>query len=165
VEVASISAGLQTSKQDVLVSGTNIKTINGQSILGSGNINISGGGGGGSVPSTFGVIIDGGSSVPTTGSLGYWTAPGNGTINGWDIFSDVSGSAVVDVRKSTYAGFPTTSSIAGSEKPTLSSQQKNQDYSLSTWTSSMVAGDVFEFVLESASTVKRINVIVKYTKE
>ena len=33
-------------KQDALVSGTNIKTINNQSILGSGNISISGGGGG-----------------------------------------------------------------------------------------------------------------------
>ena len=34
----------QTSKQDKLVSGTNIKTINGQSILGSGNITIEGNG-------------------------------------------------------------------------------------------------------------------------
>ena len=33
------------TKQDTLVSGTNIKTINNESILGSGNINISGGGG------------------------------------------------------------------------------------------------------------------------
>ena len=32
------------TKQDTLVSGTNIKTINNESILGSGNINISGGG-------------------------------------------------------------------------------------------------------------------------
>jgi hypothetical protein len=36
------------SKQDTLVSGTNIKTINGTSLLGSGNIVIAGGGGGGS---------------------------------------------------------------------------------------------------------------------
>lgn len=35
------------TKQDTLVSGTNIKTINGSSILGSGNIVIEGGGGGG----------------------------------------------------------------------------------------------------------------------
>lgn len=35
------------SKQDTLVSGQNIKTINNQSILGPGNITISGGGGGG----------------------------------------------------------------------------------------------------------------------
>ena len=36
------------SKQDTLVSGTNIKTINGNSILGEGNITIQGGEGGGS---------------------------------------------------------------------------------------------------------------------
>lgn len=34
-----------SDKQDVLVSGTNIKTINNQSLLGSGNIDIQGGGG------------------------------------------------------------------------------------------------------------------------
>ena len=34
-----------SSKQDTLVSGTNIKTINNESILGSGNISVSGGAG------------------------------------------------------------------------------------------------------------------------
>ena len=38
---------LQEDKQDTLVSGTSIKTINGNSLLGSGNITISGGSGGG----------------------------------------------------------------------------------------------------------------------
>lgn len=39
--------------QEALVSGTNIKTINGESILGEGNITVSGGsGGGGNVSST-----------------------------------------------------------------------------------------------------------------
>lgn len=37
---------VDTPKQDALVSGENIKTINGNSLLGSGNLNISGGGGG-----------------------------------------------------------------------------------------------------------------------
>ena len=36
---------LESGKQDNLVSGANIKTINGQSILGAGNITIQGGGG------------------------------------------------------------------------------------------------------------------------
>lgn len=36
-------SGLATSKQDTLVSGTNLKTINGNSLLGSGNIVVSGG--------------------------------------------------------------------------------------------------------------------------
>ena len=47
-EVDSIATSLQkniNSKQDTLVSGTNIKTINNESILGSGNIDIQGGGG------------------------------------------------------------------------------------------------------------------------
>lgn len=41
--------GVLATKQDALVSGSNIKTINNQSLLGSGNINISGGGGSGVV--------------------------------------------------------------------------------------------------------------------
>jgi hypothetical protein len=43
-----VSTATQTAlnaKQDTLISGTNIKTINGNSILGSGNLSISGGGG------------------------------------------------------------------------------------------------------------------------
>jgi hypothetical protein len=37
-------SGLAASKQDTLVSGTNIKTINGSSVLGSGDLTVSGGG-------------------------------------------------------------------------------------------------------------------------
>ncbi len=43
---------LQQNKQEKLVSGTNIKTINGNSLLGSGNIVIEGGGGGSYQPGT-----------------------------------------------------------------------------------------------------------------
>ena len=42
-----------TSRQATLVSGTNIKTINNESLLGSGNITISGGSGGGGMLVTF----------------------------------------------------------------------------------------------------------------
>jgi hypothetical protein len=38
------AASVASTKQDTLVSGTNIKTINGSSILGSGNITIDSGG-------------------------------------------------------------------------------------------------------------------------
>ena len=41
---ASALVELHSTKQDILVSGTNIKTINNQSLLGSGNIEIQGGG-------------------------------------------------------------------------------------------------------------------------
>ena len=42
---ASALVELHSTKQDILVSGTNIKTINNQSLLGSGNIEIQGGSG------------------------------------------------------------------------------------------------------------------------
>lgn len=42
----AVAAG-RSGKQDTLVSGTNIKTINGVSVLGEGNLTVTGGGGGG----------------------------------------------------------------------------------------------------------------------
>lgn len=44
-EVDNAITAATSTKQDTLVSGTNIKTINNQSILGDGNITIEGGGG------------------------------------------------------------------------------------------------------------------------
>ena len=57
--------------QEKLVSGTNLKTINGNSLLGSGNITISGGGGGG-------VIVS--SSAPAGDSSMLWVDTGNGGL-------------------------------------------------------------------------------------
>lgn len=54
-DLASIIASIERQigeKQDKLISGTNIKTVNGQSLLGSGNIVIEGGGGSGTVDLT-----------------------------------------------------------------------------------------------------------------
>jgi hypothetical protein len=69
-------SGITTaSKQDTLVSGTNIKTVNGNSLLGSGDLVISGGGGGtGTVTSVgSGTGLTGG-PITTTGTLSIDTA-------------------------------------------------------------------------------------------
>lgn len=55
-DTSALTQGL-AGKQDTLVSGTNIKTINGTSILGAGNMVISGGG----------------STVSLTDNGSYWT--------------------------------------------------------------------------------------------
>lgn len=52
-----------SGKQDTLVSGTNIKTVNGESLLGSGNIEIQGGGG---EENVIEAITMNGDSVPVT---------------------------------------------------------------------------------------------------
>lgn len=88
-----IDTGL-SSKQDTLVSGTNIKTINNESILGSGNINIQGGSGSSEWGNITGTLSDqtdlqtalnakaNTSSVPTkvsqlTNDSGYTTFSGS----------------------------------------------------------------------------------------
>lgn len=115
---------------------------------------------------TINYIIDGGGLVITTGVKGFVEIPYAMTITGWQVFADQSGSVVVDVWKSTYANFPPVvgGSIAGSEKPTLSSAQNNQNLSLSTWTTGLVAGDVLAFNVSSVSTVQRITVSIIGTK-
>jgi len=121
----------------------------------------------GATAGSFGLTIDGGGTAITTGVKGYITIPYNGTITGWDIFGDTTGSIVVDVWKDTYANFPPTvaDTIAGSEKPTLSSAVKNQDRNLTSWTTSVTAGDIVAFNVDSATSVTRVNLIIYITKQ
>lgn len=116
--------------------------------------------------SSFGVTLDGGGSAITTGVKGFISIPYNGAIQSWDIFADQSGSIVLDIWKDTFANAPPTvaDTIAGSEKPTLSSASKNQDTNLTTWTTSVSAGDVIGFNVDSASTVTRVTVVIKIKK-
>jgi hypothetical protein len=108
--------------------------------------------------------IDGGGSVPSTGFKGQLSIPASCTLTGWVITADQSGSAVVDVLRSTYAGFPTTSSIAGTDLPTLITAQKNEDLTLTGWGSTAInAGDQIQFHLNSVATVTRLNVTLNVT--
>ena len=69
-------------KQDNLVSGTNIKTINSQSLLGSGNIVISGGGG------TQNVFIQETEPTLATGEKALWIDITGGNLNFWIVTGD-----------------------------------------------------------------------------
>lgn len=115
---------------------------------------------------TITFIIDGGGSAITTGEKGHLEIPFACTITGWTILADQSGSIVVDVWKDTYALFPPTvgDTIAGTEKPTLATAQKNQDLDLTTWTTAIAAGDVLAFYVESITTVERVTISLKVVK-
>lgn len=112
---------------------------------------------GGGSQDSFGLVVDGGDSAITTGSKGTRYIPFNCTITGWSIQSDVSGDVVVDVKRSGV-------SLAGTEKPTLSSSSTNSDLALSTWTTSLLTGDIVEFIVDSASTVTRVTLTILITK-
>jgi hypothetical protein len=109
-------------------------------------------------------IIDGGGSAIASGSKGYVEIPIDCTVNGWTVLADQSGSIVIDVHKCDYAGFPSDSTIAGAELPTLISAQKNQNLSLATWTSSLGKGDILEFIVDSVDTVKRVTVSIRASR-
>jgi len=93
---------LEAGKQDLLVSGTNIKTINGSSILGSGNLVVSGGGG----------VPDGDKGdITVSGSGSVWTidngAVTNAKINDVDatkVTEDGTHRFVTDTEKTTWNG-------------------------------------------------------------
>lgn len=129
---------------------------------GSGEVKIAPGLGG---ANAIAFIISGGGAVITTGSKGFLVAEFACTINTWTIIGDQSGSCVLDIKRSTYAGFPTTASIiGGGNAPTLSSAQKNQA-APSGWTSiALNAGDILEFSVSSVTTLQRILLSLNVTR-
>lgn len=110
----------------------------------------------------FGITIDGGGSAITTGVKGYLVAGFSGVIVGWDIVANASGSIVIDVWKSAANTIPTVANtIAGTEKPTLSSAQINNDLTLTTWSTVLTKGEVIGFNVDSASTVTRVTLTIR----
>lgn len=115
---------------------------------------------------TVGITIDGGGSAITTGVKGYIEVPYACTINQVTLLADQSGSCVIDVWKDTYANYPPTvaDTITASAKPTITAATKSQDATLTGWTTSITAGDILGFNVDSASTITRVHLILKVTK-
>jgi hypothetical protein len=114
----------------------------------------------------FTVIWDGGGSVLETDKWVDIVASHAGTITGWTLIADQSGSAVVDIWKDTYANFPPTvaDTITASAKPTLSSAVKATSSTLTGWTTAVAAGDILRFNLDSAASVTKLTLVVVYTR-
>lgn len=105
-----------------------------------------------------GVTVDGMGGVITTGSKGYTVVPYNGTITNWYVVGDASGSIQFDIKRSG------TSIIGAGNKPILSSAQR-ANAAVSGWTSvTVTANDELEWVVDSASTIVRANMIIYITR-
>ena len=93
-----------TTRQEVLVSGTNIKTINGNSILGSGDLVISGGGGGGpqllgETPYTLTEDVD---EILLQGSGSYTYTVQSDTLFDFDVLGGSTNMATVSYEDGFY---------------------------------------------------------------
>jgi hypothetical protein len=114
----------------------------------------------------LGVALNGNGYVITTGVKAYLTVPYSGIITGWEILGNATGSIVVDVWKDTYDNYPPTlsDSICGNDKPTLSSQIKNNNNILTAWSTTITEGDIIAFNVESASIVTQVTLTLKINK-
>ena len=103
-----------------------------------------------------------GGTLPT-GVMGDVHVPFACTITGAYALADQTGSLVVDVWKDTYANFPPTDadSITGSDPLTVSSTNKASDTTLSGWTTSIAAGDVLRFNIDSVTSISRVTVALR----
>lgn len=111
-------------------------------------------------------IIDGGESAITTGVKGDVEMPFAGVITAARLFADQTGSIVIDIFKDTFANFPPTvaDTITASAKPTISSGVKDEDATLTGWTTTFAKGDILRFNVDSITTIERCTVSLSVRK-
>lgn len=116
--------------------------------------------------STITYVIDGGGATITTGLKGYLEIPFACTIDRWTLLADQSGSIVVDIWKDSYANAPPVVGdvITASAKPTISSATKGQSSTLTGWTTTIAAGDILAFNVNSVTSIQRVTLSLRVRK-
>lgn len=81
--------------------------------------------------------------------------PYSGTITGWVIATKDGNNATItlDVKKSNYSGVPTFAEIDGTQPLALTTQNKAESTSVSSWTTAIAQGDHVEITVQSVSAV------------
>ena len=112
----------------------------------------------------IGITIDGAGSAITIGDKGSISIPYNATLNSVTMVADVSGTCVIDILKSNFSTYPTSSSICSTSLPTISGAIKSEDSTLSGWNVSIQNGDILNFQVLSASNITKLNLTIGATK-
>jgi hypothetical protein len=99
---------------------------------------------------------------PAANAFQDFVVPLSCTITRVTLLGDPSGSAVVDLRKSTFAAYPPNpgNSICATAKPTIVGGVSYQDDVLTGWNKNIIAGDVVRAFVESAATFTRLAICV-----
>lgn len=108
-------------------------------------------------------LIGDGINTISTGIAGDIQVPIACTITGAYAYADQTGSIVVDVWAEDHAQFPPTNddSITASAPITISAATKSSDTTLTGWTTSIAAGDVLRFNVDSVSAITRCTVVIR----
>ncbi len=75
--------------------------------------------------------------------------PGNATITGWQLATDVSATVTLDLQYCSYADYDTFAAIDGAHPMAISAAQKAQDADISDWTTSLAAGGFIKIVVSA----------------
>ena len=106
---------------------------------------------------SIGLTLDGQGGVISTGSKGFSLPSFNGTIVSWNIKGNGAtiGDIVIDIKRNG------TSIVGAGNKPTITSAN-SATANVSGWTSvAITAGDYIEYNVDSVSTFKTINLVIK----
>ena len=111
-------------------------------------------------------LIDGGGSAITTGIKGCLRIPFACTISRATLLADQTGSIKIDVWKDTYANYPPTDAdtICGGNEPEISAGVKDEDTTLTSWTTAINAGDILHFNVDSCATITWCLIELKITR-
>ncbi len=96
----------------------------------------------------------------TTGNKGYKQIAYNCEAIEWYVISGQTGSIEFDIKKSSFANYPSTTSIVGSDYPGLSGAMKDSNTGITAW-SGLSAGDMIDFVINSNTGVQSVGLFIK----
>lgn len=92
--------------------------------------------------------------------------PFNCEILGWYISCETNSSASFDIRKGNFSSdISSFVSITNSDFPTITSQKRNQSANVDLWNTTINAGEMIYFVLQSSSSeLKQITIYLRVEK-
>ena len=112
------------------------------------------------------VIGDGTNDITTSTPTPDIHFPTPSTITKWRILAKQSGTIQLDLWKDSYANYPPTvaDTITASAKPALSAATKNENSTLTGWTTALSAGDTLRINIDSVSAgLKQLTFAIEYT--
>lgn len=111
------------------------------------------------------VHFDGHGSALSGTTVTCQSATWSGTITSWTVVADASGSATIGIRYVSYASYSNEAGYSGysdltggGTAPGLSSATKATSSTLTSWTTTITAGNVYCIQLSSPSTAKKVDV-------
>ena len=104
--------------------------------------------------------MDGTPDLLTTGKKGFKQIAYDCQVTEWYVIGGATGTIEFDVKKSSFANYPSTTSIVGSDYPKLTSQFKNSNTGVTAW-SGLSGGDIVDFVINSNTDVESVGFFIK----